>query len=159
MNKPSFVYVVYIASTPEKVFAALTDAALTEQFWHGTRVVSDWKVGSPVALKLKHQSKNITGVVLEVDPLRRLVYSFQPHHGDMADEEPSRVVFEIEPQKDQVKLTVVHDGFADGSKVFEAISRGWPLILSSLKSFIESGKVLYPDWYCENASAAQGAAS
>lgn len=159
MSKPSFVYVIYIASTSEKVFAALTDAAMTEQYWHGTRVVSAWKVGSPVTLRLKHQSKHITGVVLEADPPRRLVYSFQPHHGDMAGEEPSRVAFEIEPQKDQVKLTVVHDGFAAGSKVFEGVNRGWPLILSSLKSFIENGKVLQPDWYGENACAAQGTAS
>jgi uncharacterized protein YndB with AHSA1/START domain len=159
MSKPSFVYVIYIASTPDKVFAALTDADMTERYWHGSRLVSDWTVGAPIAMKLKHQTKNITGVVLEFDPPRRLAYSFEPHHSGMDGEAPSRVTFDLERQGDQVKLTIVHDGFEPGSKVFEAISRGWPLILSSLKSYLEAGKVLQPDWYRDEARTAEGAAS
>jgi uncharacterized protein YndB with AHSA1/START domain len=159
MSKPSFVYVIYIASTPDKVFAALTDADMTERYWHGTRLVSDWTVGAPIAMKLKHQTKNITGVVLEFDPPRRLAYSFEPHHSGMDGEAPSRVAFDLERQGDQVKLTIVHDGFEPGSKVFEAIGRGWPLILSSLKSYLEAGKVLQPDWYREGACTAEGAGS
>jgi uncharacterized protein YndB with AHSA1/START domain len=158
-RKPKFVYVIYIASTPDKVFAALTDADMTERYWHGSRLVSDWTIGATVSMKIKNQTKNITGVVLECDPPRRLAYSFEPHHSGMDGEAPSRVTFKLERQGDQVKLTIVHDGFEPGSKVFEAISRGWPLILSSLKSYLEAGKVLQPDWYREEASTAEGGAS
>jgi len=152
MSKPSFVYVIYIASTPEKVFEALTDGTMSEHYWDGSRIISDWKVGSPFALKLKRHDKHITGTVLEVDPPRRLAYTFHPHHDGLEDEGPSRVTFDIERQVDQVKLTIVHDGFEPGSKVIEAISRGWPLVLSSLKSYLETGNILRPYWYDEAAA-------
>jgi uncharacterized protein YndB with AHSA1/START domain len=157
MSKPEFVYVIYIASTPEKVFAALTDAKMSEQYWAGNRVVSDWKIGAAFALKLKREETDVTGKVLEYDPPRRLAYSFHPQHGGMEAEPPSRVTFEIEQQKDQVRLTIVHDGFEPGSKAFENISRGWPFVLSSLKSYLEVGKVLRAHWY-EDEGADLGAA-
>src|SRR5437868_1936118 len=72
MSKPEFVYVIYIASTPEKVFQALTDEKMSEQYWVGNRVVSDWKIGAPFTLKLKHEEKDVTGKVLEFDPPRRI---------------------------------------------------------------------------------------
>lgn len=150
MSKPSFVYVIYIASTPEKVFAALTDAKMSECYWAGSQVQSDWKIGSPFTLKLKHKDRDVTGQVLEVDPPRRLAYTFHPEHDGLGNETPSRVVFEIERQRDQVKLTITHDGFEPGSKVFESISGGWPLVLSSLKSYLESGQVL--DARCYDAA-------
>ena len=157
MSKPEFVYVIYIASTPEKVFAALTDAKMSEQYWAGNRVVSDWKIGAAFALKLKREDADVTGKVLEFDPPRRLAYSFHAAHAGMKAEPPSRVTFELEPQKDQVKLTIVHDKFEPGSKAFESVSRGWPLVLSSLKSYLETGKVLHAPWY-ETENAQQGAA-
>ena len=147
MSKPEFVYVIYIASTPEKVFQALTDEKISEQYWVGNRVVSDWKIGAPFALKLKREGKDVTGKVLEFDPPRRLAYSFRAAHAGMEAEPPSRVTFELEPQRDQVKLTVVHDKFEPDSKALESVSRGWPLVLSSLKSYLETGKVLYAPWY------------
>jgi uncharacterized protein YndB with AHSA1/START domain len=152
MSKPEFVYVIYIASTPEKVFKALTDEKTSEQYWVGNRVVSDWKIGAPFALKLKHEEKDVTGKVLEFDPPRRLAYSFREARPGMQAEPPSRVTFELESHKDQVKLTIVHDEFDPGSKAFENVSRGWPLVLSSLKSYLETGKVLHAPWY-ETASA------
>jgi uncharacterized protein YndB with AHSA1/START domain len=158
-DKPKFVYVIYIASTPEKVFAALTDGNASVHYWHGTRIVSDWKVGAPFLLELEHDDKKIVGKIAEYEPPLRLAYTFEPHFDGMDKEAPSHVAFDIEPQKDQVKLTIVHDGFEPDSKVFEGISRGWPLILSSLKSFIEAGKVLRPNWYRDNAGATEGAAS
>jgi uncharacterized protein YndB with AHSA1/START domain len=144
MSKPEFVYVIYIASTPDKVFEALTDAQMSEQYWHGNSVVSDWKVGSPFGIHLPHRDRDVTGEVLEYDPPRRLAYSFLHHPSE--GEKPSRVTFELEPQRDQVKLTMVHDRFEPGSTVLEKISVGWPLILSSLKSYIECGVVLYAPW-------------
>ena len=68
MSKPEFVYVIYIASTPEQVFKALTDENMSEQYWVGNRVVSDWKIGAPFALKLQREAKDVTGKVLEFDP-------------------------------------------------------------------------------------------
>jgi uncharacterized protein YndB with AHSA1/START domain len=157
-DKPKFVYVIYIASSAERVFEALTSAEMSERYWHGARAVSDWKVGSPFALKLpRERNKDVTGTVLEYDPLRRLAYSFQPHHGGMEGEAPSRVTFEIETYKDQVKVTVVHEGFEPGGQVFEAISKGWPLVLSSLKSFVESGRVLRAPWYDDAEPQTAGA--
>jgi uncharacterized protein YndB with AHSA1/START domain len=146
MSKPEFVYVIYIASTPEKVFEALTDSGMSEQYWHGNTVVSDWKVGSPFALRLAYHDNDITGEVLEYDPPRRLAYSFRAHDGSDGGK-ASRVTFELERQMDQVKLTLVHDRFEPGSPVIEKISLGWPLILSSLKSYVECGMVLYAPWY------------
>jgi uncharacterized protein YndB with AHSA1/START domain len=151
MNKPEFVYTIYIASTPEKVFAALTDAEASRLYWHGNSVVSDWKVGSPFTLRLAKHDNDVTGEVLEYDPPRRLAYSFLAHDGSDGGK-ASRVTFELEPQRDQVRLTMVHDSFEPGSAVIGKVSIGWPLILSSLKSYIECGKVLYAPWYEEIAA-------
>ncbi len=146
MNKPNFVYVIYIASTPDKVFKALTDTDATAQFWFGNAVTSDWKVGSPVAFHRNGQLI-VSGKVLECDPPRRLSYTFHSQHDGLYTEQPSRVVLEIEQQKEQVKLTMIHDDFAPDSKVFGKISVGWPLVLSSLKSYLEAGRVLRAPWY------------
>jgi uncharacterized protein YndB with AHSA1/START domain len=148
MSKPVFVYVTYIASTPEKVFKALTDPATTAKFWFGNAVTSDWKVGSPVTFQ-REGKLVVSGEVLEHDAPRRLSYTFhalhEPHNGA---EKPSRVVMDLEQQRGQVKLTVTHDDFAPDSKVFASISNGWPLLLSNLKSLIETGTAsLYAPWY------------
>jgi uncharacterized protein YndB with AHSA1/START domain len=149
MSNPSFVYVIYIASTPKKVWQALTDPKLSERYWLGNRVVSDWKVGSPFALERDDPKVTVTGTVLECVPPRLLSYSFRPAHDGLGKEKPSRVSFELERQNDQVKLSLTHDEFEPGSKVFESISRGWPLTLSSLKSLLETGKTLHAFWYQE----------
>lgn len=154
MSKPVFVYTIYIASTPEKVFKALTDTDATAKFWFGNAVISDWKVGS--RLEFRREGKLILqGKVLECDPPRRLSYTFhsmhEPHNGK---EPPSRVVMDLEKQKDQVRLTVTHDDFAEESKVFASISQGWPLVLSSLKSYLEANRVLYAPWYEKQDAAA-----
>jgi len=146
MSKPEFVYTIYIASTPEKVFEALTDTEMSERYWHGNSVVSDWTVGSPFTLRLARHDNDVTGKVLEYDPPRRLSYSFLAHDGSDGGK-ASRVTVELERQRDQVRLTMIHDGFEPNSPVLEKVGVGWPLILSSLKSYIECGKVLYAPWY------------
>ena len=151
-DRPQFVYVVYIASTAEKVFAALTDAEMSAQYWSGNSIVSDWKVGSPFVLKGR-QGNVVIGKVLEADPPRRLAYTFHSQHDGLEKEGPSRVTFELEPLKGQVKLTVTHDEFPAGSEVFGHISRGWPHVLSSLKSFVESGRGMMAPWYQQAANA------
>ena len=147
-SKPKFVYVTYIASTPDKVFKALTSAEATTKFWFGNTATSDWKVGSPI--EFRREGKLILqGKILENDAPRRLSYTFhamhEPHNGK---EPPSRVVFDLEKQRDQVKLVVTHDDFIEGSKVFESISNGWPLVLSNLKSYLELNRpALHAPWY------------
>jgi uncharacterized protein YndB with AHSA1/START domain len=151
MSKPVFVYVTYIASTSEKVFKALTDTNATAKFWFGNAVTSDWKVGSPVTFH-REGKLILSGKVIEHDAPRRLSYTFTPHHEPHNGTETSRVVMDLEQQRGQVKLTVTHDGFAPDSKVFASISNGWPLVLSNLKSYLETGTTpLYAPWYDETA--------
>lgn len=132
----------------------MTDTDATAKFWFGNAVTSDWKVGSPV--KFHREGKlTLSGQVLENDPPRRLSYTFTPQHEPHNGTETSRVVMDLEQQKDQVKLTVTHDDFAEGSKVFDSISRGWPLVLSSLKSYLEVNRVvLHAPWYEKEGAAA-----
>ena len=153
MSKPNFVYVSYIASTPEKVFKALTDTEATARFWFGNAVESDWKVGSPVTFR-RNGELVVTGKVLEFEPPRRLSYTFHAQKDGLYTEQPSRVLIEIEQQKAQVKLTMTHDDFPVGSKTLERVSNGWPLVLSSLKSYLEADRVLTAPWYDQENAAA-----
>jgi uncharacterized protein YndB with AHSA1/START domain len=151
MSKPIFVYVTYIASTPEKVFDALTSKEATGKYWFGNAATSDWKVGSPIQFH-RDGMLVLQGRILENDPPSRLSYTFQAMHEPYNGKEPpSRVVFELEQQKDQVKLVVTHDDFPEGTQIFSAISNGWPLVLSSLKSYVETGRVLRAPWYEKEA--------
>jgi uncharacterized protein YndB with AHSA1/START domain len=143
MSKPTFVYVTYIASTPERVWQALTDGSITPQYWFGFRVDASGKrmTAYNPAGKLVHDDP-----VIDSDPPRRLVYGWKPLFKDLAEERPSRVTFELEALKGQVRLTVTHDEFDEGSKIFGMISKGWPAVLSSLKSYLETGSGLASSW-------------
>ncbi|MCW5694961.1 MAG: SRPBCC family protein [Pseudolabrys sp.] len=153
-QKPSFVYVTYIAASPDKVWAALTKTELSEQFWFGYRVQADGGKGGRMtahnpAGRLAHDDP-----IIESDPPRKLVYGWKPLYRDLPDERPSRVTFTLEPFKGQTRLTIVHDEFDEGSKMFEMISAGWPAVLSSLKSFLETGKGLESTWNDEQQKRA-----
>jgi uncharacterized protein YndB with AHSA1/START domain len=141
MSELKFVYVTYIATTPEKLWQALTDGAFTRQYWFGTAVESDWSPGSRVTFRSGGEVHN-SGEVLDCVPYRRLSYSWQVEfHEVFRREKPSRVTFELEPiGSAEVKLTVTHDEFEPGSKVHAAVNNGWPMILSSLKSLLETGR-------------------
>ncbi len=142
MSKPEFVYVTYIKTTPEKLWHALTDKEFTEKYWFCCSLTSDWKVGSRMHMDQDGEVKNEC-VILEFDAPRRLSYSWQSvFDEEMRKEKPSRVTYVIEPSYDGVKLTVTHEGFAADSKTLPSISTGWPLVLSSLKSILETGKPL-----------------
>jgi uncharacterized protein YndB with AHSA1/START domain len=141
MSKPEFVYVTYIETTPKKLWEALTDSAFSERYWWGTKVVSDWKVGSLVALEWRGKVTD-SGVIVEADPPRRLSYTWANTSEEFRDERPSRVTFAIEPYGKLVKLTLVHEDFEQGSKMLQGISKGWPAIMSSLKTMLESGQAL-----------------
>jgi uncharacterized protein YndB with AHSA1/START domain len=138
-TKASFVYVTYILSTPEKVFGALLEPELTRQYWGLSRNVSDWKVGS----RWEHQdyenkTVKVVGKVLESDPPRRLVLSWGSLANEEQPEKHSRVTFLVEPFADAVRLTVTHDELEP--EAMRGITQGWPAILSSLKTLLESGK-------------------
>jgi uncharacterized protein YndB with AHSA1/START domain len=141
-DKPKFVYVIYIASTLEKVWQALTDPDQTEKYWFGYRVNANGKAGASFIARNPGGEDFDKGVILESDPPRRLACTWRPQHDNDKQERPSRVTFDLTPLKGQVRLTVVHDDFDEGSKAFEGISRGWPAVLSSLKSFLETGRAL-----------------
>ncbi|MDI1343135.1 MAG: SRPBCC family protein [Pseudolabrys sp.] len=141
MTKASFVYVTYIRSTPQKVWDALTDGEITRQYW-GHRNLSDWKSGSAWEHKrLSDGGADIVGKVLETAPPKRLVISWADPASATQPEKVSRVEFNIEPYKDDsVKLTVSHTELEPGSGMERGISKGWPAVLSALKSFLETGK-------------------
>jgi uncharacterized protein YndB with AHSA1/START domain len=148
MNELKFVYVTYIATTPEKLWQALTDGAFTEQYWFATRIQSAWTLGARITFTRGEEVSDY-GIVLECAPPRRLSYTWRvDFHEEFRNERPSRVTFEIEPvmggngRPTEVKLTVTHDDFDAGSKMFRAISGGWPAVLASLKSFLETGHAL-----------------
>ena len=144
MDKPRFVYVTYIMSTPEKVWQALTDGELTRKYWWRRRNASDWKVGS----RWEHRDAedpgtvDIVGKVPESDRPNRLVVSWvSPAEAD-DPAKTSRVTYAIESVDQSVRLTVTHEDLEPGSKMLKGITEGWPAVLSSLKSFLETGRAL-----------------
>jgi uncharacterized protein YndB with AHSA1/START domain len=153
MSKSSFVYVTYIAASPERVWEALTKPDISEKYWFGYRVQADGKAGDRMTAISPAGKEAHNDPIIESDPPRRLVYGWKPLYKDMLGECPSRVTFELEPFKDQTRLTVVHDEFDEDSKIFGMISKGWPAVLSSLKSFLETGKGLQPSWTDEDQKA------
>ena len=142
MSKPDFVYVTYIETTPEKLWQALTDGEFTERYWFGVRLRSDWKVGSTFEMVHGDGKVSDAGKVVEYDPPRRLAYTFVNLSEEYRADVPALATFELEPCGNLVKLTLTHAGFAKESKMLPAISKGWPAILSNLKSMLETGQPL-----------------
>lgn len=140
-QKPSQVYEVFIRTTPERLWRALTDGELSRQYYFGWRVESDWEGGSPYCYRSAEGAASIAGEVLEADPPRRLVTTFQPRWDEtVAAQAPSTVTFEIARMGDVCKLTLVHEGFDPAS--FEGFRSGWSRILSGLKTLLETGEPL-----------------
>jgi uncharacterized protein YndB with AHSA1/START domain/DNA-binding transcriptional ArsR family regulator len=157
MAQTEFVYVTYIHTTAETLWQALTDPAFTLRYW-GIGMDSDWEVGSAIRVQRGpgEDFRDIEQVVLEAEPYRRLSYrwhNYQPEHAELfgwSDErfaelvkEPlSKVTFDLEPYGATVKLTVVHDGFETESEMLNGVRSGWPAILSSLKTLLETDVTL-----------------
>ncbi|MEU5724084.1 metalloregulator ArsR/SmtB family transcription factor [Micromonospora sp. NPDC047738] len=164
MENPTFVYTTYIRTTPEQLWRALIEPEFTRRYWGGAALVSDWRVGSPVLWQdaPDTEPKDIGQRVLVAEPYRRLSYSwhgFQPEHAahfGWSDEElaerlrerRSKVTFDLAPYGEAVRLTVTHDDFSPDSEMHRAISGqldgsgGWPELLASLKSLLETGEPL-----------------
>ena len=141
MEKPKLVYTTFIRTTPKKLWAAITKPEFTRQYWCGAKNVSDWKKGSKWEHVFEKEADPvwIMGKVLESVPPKRLVLSWADP--DLPAEK-SRVTFEIEAIEDMVSLKVTHDKLKAGSKMFRGVSWGWPRVLSSMKTFLETGKGL-----------------
>ena len=156
MEQPQFVYTTYIKTTPERLWRALTEPSFTSRWWQIT-FDTDWNVGS----RMIWDNDGVIiadpeQVVLECDPYRRLAYSWHTYvpeiqermglddesFAKLSSERRSRVTFEIEPVKEMVKLTVLHDDFEVGSIAVTRVMNGWPIFLSSLKTLLESGEPL-----------------
>ena len=146
MARSSFVYVIYIASTAERVWRALVDGEFTRQYWEHENV-SDWQPGSPWEHRRADGTSavRLLGEVLESKPPHRLVITWAEPKDKTARERHSRVAFQIEPIGDMVRLTVTHDDLEPGSEMDRGITSGWPRVLSSLKSLLETGRPL-PTW-------------
>ncbi len=155
MGRPEFVYVTYIRTSAEQLWVALTDPTFTARYW-GRTYDTDWKKGSPYAMSQSGvRVDDPEQVILEADPPRRLSYTWNTFSPELAGtlgwseefsarvaaEPRSRVTFEIQVETDDVvRLTVIHEGFEDGSAMLESVSGGWPRVLANLKTLLETGE-------------------
>jgi uncharacterized protein YndB with AHSA1/START domain len=143
MAESSFAYVTYIRTTPEKLWRALTDPAFTRQYWCETWQDCAWTKGASWKVMAPDGRVADSGEVVEIDPPRKLVLTWQ-HHLTPAvmAEGHSRMTYTLEPQGDMVKLSLLHEIDVPNSKLIEGVSGGWPMILASLKSLLETGESL-----------------
>jgi uncharacterized protein YndB with AHSA1/START domain len=143
-QRPAHVYEVHIRTTPERLWAAITSPEYTRRYFYGGWYESTWVAGTAYCTRLNDGTTPFEGTLLEVDPPRRLAYTF--HYvgdEDTRPERPSRVTWEIAPLGESCKLTVVHDEFAEGETItFTKVGGGWPFILANLKSVLETGEPL-----------------
>lgn len=139
-ERTSFVYVTFIAAAPEKVFEAITSADLTSRYW-GHANVSDWQPGSRWEhVRNEGGTVELVGKVVEHSPPAKLVISWVNRSQEADPQAYSRVTFDILPYDDgMTKLIVTHDDLIKGSGMEQGVSKGWPIVLSSLKSFLETG--------------------
>ncbi len=143
MADSRFVYVTYIRTTPEKLWQALIDPEFTRQFWCETWQDCEWTPGAPWRLMIPDGRVADSGEILEIETGRRLVLRWRNEFiPEMRADGDSRLIYEIERQGESVKLTLIHEIDKPGSKLIEAVSQGWPHILASLKSLLETGESL-----------------
>ena len=171
-DRPEFVYTTYIRTTPERLFAALTEPAFTRRYWD-LAFDTDWSVGRRHGLAAARHASIVDPeqVVLECDPPRRLSYTWHTfteewavavgiapdERARIADEPRSKVTFELERRRSTREARGVHDGFAPGSEVLQKVSGGWPKILGVLKTMLETGD-LETGWEPSAVAAAPAAA-
>jgi uncharacterized protein YndB with AHSA1/START domain/DNA-binding transcriptional ArsR family regulator len=145
MTSPRHVYEVFIRTSPERLWQALTDPDLTQRYYHGTRVSSGWETGDPITYTWTDGTMTIEGEIVEADPPRRLVHTFHfTQDPEQAAERPSRCAWEIVPLGEACLLRLTHDDFDGETSTYRSVanSKGWSLILSGLKSLLETGEPL-----------------
>ena len=143
MSRSAFVYVSYIRAAPERVWEALTDKSFIPRYWFGVTCESEWRSGSSWTMIYPDGRVTDKGEILESDPPRKLViqwlHALRP---ELAAEGPARCTMTLEPVGGATKLTILHEMDKPGSLLIEAVSDGWPKILSNLKSLLESGEIV-----------------
>jgi uncharacterized protein YndB with AHSA1/START domain len=143
MARSTFVYVAYIRTTPETLWSALTsDAEFMKQYWFGMHCESQWTTGSPWTLVKSDGQILDAGEIVEAEPPKRLVIRWQNQFKpELKAEGASICTMELEPTGTAVKLSITHTMERDSSKLIEAVTGGWPKVVSNLKSLLETGSV------------------
>ncbi len=149
-----FVYVTYIRTTPEKLWDALLKPEFTRLYWAGVWHDCDWQQGSSWKLMFPDGRVGDTGEVVEIDKPKRLVLKWRNEfRPELREEGYSRCTMEIEQAGEVVKLTIIHEIDKPGSKFIEAVSGGWPKLLSNLKTLLETGTALPISMQCREAES------
>lgn len=143
MTGSKFVYVTYIRTTAEKLWDALTQPEFTRQYWAETWQECQWTQGASWRLMIPDGRVGDSGAVVEIDRPRRLVLTwcnqFMP---ELRAEGDTRLTYELEQLGDEVKLTLTHESAVPNAKTIDAVSKGWPSLLASVKTLLETGKPL-----------------
>ena len=143
MARSTFVYVTYIRTTPEELWSALTDAEFMKQYWFGNHCESEWTPGSSWKMTYPDGVLTDAGEIVEAEPPRRLVIRWQHQNKpELKAEGPSLCTMELEPNGAAVKLSITHTIERAPSKFIDAVSAGWPKVISNLKSLLETGSVV-----------------
>jgi uncharacterized protein YndB with AHSA1/START domain len=144
--RSTFIYVIFIRTTPERLWTALTSPEWTRQYWFGMNQESNWQPGAPWRLVFPDGRIADTGEILEIDPPRRLVLKWRNEfRPELKAEGYSRCSIELEPVSGAVKLSITHSLEKQGAELITAVSGGWPRILSNLKSLLETGQLAFQD--------------
>lgn len=139
-STPSHVFEIYIRTTPEALWRALTDGEWTKRYYYDSVVSSSWEKGAVCNYHIEGRLA-LTGEVLEVEPPRRLVTTFDARwDDDVTPDEPTTITWEIVPQGPVCLLRVLHQGFTERTATFESVGGGMPWILSGLKTLLETGE-------------------
>jgi uncharacterized protein YndB with AHSA1/START domain len=142
MSRSTFVYVTYIRTTPAKLWSALTDPEFMKQYWFGNHCESEWKTGSPWKMVSAEGKLLDAGEIIEADPPRRMVIRWQNQFKpELKLEGDSLCTMLLEPADGAVKLSITHSIEREPSKFIEAVSGGWPKVVSNLKSLLETGAI------------------
>jgi uncharacterized protein YndB with AHSA1/START domain len=142
---PKHVFQVFIRTSQDALWNALTDPEITRKYLSGARLRGELAKGAPYAYRLDDGTPTVTGEIVELDPPRRLVMTFAFAGDEFAGERPSRVTYEIEPMGPSCRLTVVHDDFHGVTRSYAEAGRGWPEVVSGLKTLLETGSPLEVD--------------
>jgi uncharacterized protein YndB with AHSA1/START domain len=143
MAESRFVYVTYIRTTPARLWQALIDPEFTRRYWVETWQESDWQPGSSWRLMIPDGRVGNSGEIVEIEPERRLVLTWRVEFlPELRAEGFTRLTYLLEPQSDSVKLTLIHESDRKDSRVIDQVSGGWPHLLASLKSLLETGEAL-----------------
>lgn len=143
MHCNTFQYVSYIRTSPQQLWEALVSPEFTRKYWHGMSIQSGLEVGAKIQMSLPTGAADWQGVILEIKAQELLVFTY--HFPPIQGKEPevqTKVCWMLEPHGPIMRLTLEHSGFPEGSQVFPVAAKAWPVIISSLKTLLETGEAL-----------------